>query len=325
MIINKSKVNRILVITLSNVGDVILTTPVIKTLKAEFPTARIDVMVGPRGKDIFEKDPHVFELIIYDKRISIAAKYRLQIKLKKTKYNLVVDLKNTIFPIVICPKYRTAIIQRFPKSVVHAIDRHLYRLKSMGIEKILREPYLHIPKEDEEYVSSLLAESNINRPIVLVSPGAKSHLKRWTAEGFAKVSDKLARECRVAIVFIGTGEDKILVDDVIKNMKTKPYDFVDRTNIRQLASLMKRAKLLITNDSAPLHLGCAVGTKVLAVFGPTDPKRYGPIGEFDVVVRREHLFCSPCEIAVCKYNYECMKLITAHKVFDAARMMIKTG
>ena len=82
------------------------------------------------------------------------------------------------------------------------------------------------------------------------------------------------------------------------------------------------AEVLITNDSAPLHLGCAVGTKVLAFFGPTDPAKYGPTGEFDTFINKK-LFCSPCESAVCKYNYECMKLISADEAFDAAKMMIE--
>ena len=80
--------------------------------------------------------------------------------------------------------------------------------------------------------------------------------------------------------------------------------------------------MLITNDSAPLHLGCAVGAKVLAVFGPTDPKKYGPTGEFDVVINKK-LFCSPCESAVCNYGLECMKLISADEVYDAAKMMVE--
>ena len=171
-------------------------------------------------------------------------------------------------------------------------------------------------------MSKLLKDEGISDPVVVVNPGAKSHLKRWTQEGFAAVSDRLSGECGASIVFIGMKEDEEVVSGVISRMKNKPHNFVSRTNIRQLASLLKRAKLLITNDSAPLHLGCAVGTKVLALFGPTDPAKYGPTGEFDTFINKK-LFCSPCENAVCKYNYECMKLISADEAFDAAKMMIE--
>lgn len=322
MIIDKSQVKRILVITLSNVGDIILTTPVIRALSEEFPDSRIDVMAGPNGKEIFEKDPRVFKLIIYDKHMPIAEKRRLQLKLKKLKYDLVVDLRNTIFPLLLGPKYRTATIQRFPKHTIHKKEQHLYRLKSLGIEKMEECTYIHIPKEDEDYISNMLKENGVSEKIVVVSPGAKSHLKRWGIDGFANICDRLMDECKASVIFVGVDEDKDIVKRIADKMKNRPYNFINNTNIRQLASLLKKAKLLITNDSAPLHLGCAVGARILALFGPTDPKKYGPTGEFDLVIS-EKLSCSPCESASCGYNYECMKSISPEEVFDAAKMMIE--
>ncbi|MDD5422915.1 MAG: glycosyltransferase family 9 protein [Candidatus Omnitrophota bacterium] len=322
MTIDKTRIKRILVITLSNVGDIILTTPVIRALAKEFPGARIDVMVGPQGKEIFEKDPAVFKLIIYDKRMPLAGKRRLQLKLKSLKYDLVADLKNTIFPLLISPKFHTSAMQKFPKSLAHSRSRHMHRLKPLGIENALEQSYIYIPREDEEYVNRLLSEEGITGPIIVISPGAKSHLKRWTAEGFAKLADRLIRECKVNIIFIGAENDKEVVAGIMKKMKGRSCDFAGKTNIRQLGSLLKRSDLLITNDSAPLHLGCAVGTKVLAIFGPTDPRKYGPTGEFDVAIQKK-LSCSPCESAVCKYNYECMKSVSPDEVFEAARMMLE--
>ncbi len=321
-VMDKTEIRRILVITLSNIGDIILTTPVIRTLSKEFPGSRIDVMVGPNGKDIFDKDPRIFKLVIYDKNISIAGKRRLQLKLRKLKYDLVVDLRNTVFPFLLAPKYRTSPIQSFPKEIVHKKERHLYRLVPFGINDLNEGSYIHITKEDENYVDDLLKMSAVTDPIVVVSPGAKSHLKRWIVEGFAEVCDGLIGECAASIVFVGTGEDKEIVLSVASKMKNRHHNFVDKTNIRQLASLLKRASLLVTNDSAPMHLGCAVGAKVLAIFGPTDPRKYGPTGEFDAVMNKR-LFCSPCEVAACKYGHECMKLISADEVLDRAKVMIE--
>ena len=322
MIMDKSQIKRILVITLSNVGDIILTTPVIATLKREFPRARVDVVVGPQGKDIFDKDPAVIKLMLYDKHSPLIQKRRLQLRLKKLKYDVVVDLKNSIFPLLIAPKYRTSAVPHFPTAVVHSMDKHLYRLKSLGIEELEKRPYVYIPAEDEEHVSRLLKIEGVLEPIVVVNAGAKSHLKRWTPEGFAEVCDRLADECKASIVMVGLKEDAGTVAAVTGKMKTGAFNFVGKTNIRQLASLLKRSALLITNDSAPLHLGCAVGAKVLAIFGPTDPKKYGPTGEFDAVVNKK-LHCSPCEKAECRFNYECMKLISADEVFDTAKMMVE--
>ncbi|MFH1189434.1 MAG: glycosyltransferase family 9 protein [Candidatus Omnitrophota bacterium] len=322
MIIDRACVKRTLVITLSNLGDIILTTPVVAALRREFPASRIDVLVGPAGKEVFEKDPSIFKVIIYDKHMPITDKRRLQLKLKKLKYDLVVDLRNTVLGLLIGPKYRTATIQHFPSGVIHSIDKHLHRLKSLGIENCERRTYLHITPEDEAYTSDLLRSSGVRGSFVVVNPGARSHLKRWTQEGFAALADRIAEECKADIVFIGSKEDEAVVSGVIRKMKAKSHDFTGKTNVRQLGALLKRSKLLITNDSAPLHLGCAAGTRVLAVFGPTDPGKYGPTGELDAVVNKK-LFCSPCEEAVCKSNYECMSLISSADVFDSAKIMIE--
>lgn len=322
MIIDKKEVKRVLLITLSNVGDIILTTPVLRTLVREFPEARIDVMVGPNGRDIFSNDPAVFKLIIYDKHLPIAEKRRLQLKLKKLKYDLVVDLRNTVFPLLIGPKFRTATIQKFPRTMLHRKLRHLHRLCSLGITHVDDRPYIFIPPEDAGRIEALMNAVGITDPIVVMNPGAKSHLKRWTADGFARVADRIIAECGANIVLIGLAEDRSAANDIIARTKGRVYDLVGMTNIRQLAHLLKRSKLLITNDSAPLHLACAVGTKVLAIFGPTDPKKYGPTGEFDVFISKK-LHCSPCESAVCKYNYECMKMISPDDVFEAAKMMVE--
>jgi ADP-heptose:LPS heptosyltransferase len=322
LLIGRAQVKRILVITLSNVGDIILTTPVISALSKKLPGARIDVMVGPRGRGIFDKDPLIFKIIIYDKHLPIGEKRRLQLKLKKLRYDLVVDIRNTVFPLLIGPKYRTATIQKFPRSVMHRKERHLYRLKSLGIDSPEELPYMHITGEDEAYLDKLLKDSGITDPIIAVNPGAKSHLKRWTASGFAEVSDRLIAECGASVVLVGMQEDEPIVRGIISGMKKKPHNLVGKTNIRQLAALLKRSRFLLTNDSAPLHLASAVGTKVVALFGPTDPRKYGPLGEFDVVIR-EQLSCAPCEKAECIRNYECMRLISPDAVFDAAKMILE--
>jgi len=322
MSIDKAQVKRILVITLSNIGDVILTTPVIVALKEEFPGSRIDVMVGPEGRGVFERDPAIFKLIIYDRHLSISEKRRLQLKLKKLRYDLVCDLKNTVFPILIGPKFRTSTIQRFPNGPLHSRAKHLYRLKSFGMN--IREPlsYIHIPKEDDDYIADLIIKENIVGSFVVINPGSKSHIKRWSAEGFAAVADSIVSECGMKVIFIGTENDKDVVAGTIIKMKGAYHNFVSKTNIRQLAALIKRSRLVITNDSAPLHLACAVGTKTLAIFGPTDPKKYGPTGDLDFVISKK-LHCSPCENAQCAYGHECMTLISAEEVFDSAKVMLE--
>ena len=117
--IDKNKIKRILFISLSNVGDIILTTPVLKVLSENFPEARLDVMVGPRGGELFKNHPAIFKVIIYDKHVPVGNKQRLIRKLRKVKYDLIVDMRNSLFPILLGARYRTSPIHNAPTSIKH--------------------------------------------------------------------------------------------------------------------------------------------------------------------------------------------------------------
>jgi len=145
-------------------------------------------------------------------------------------------------------------MQSFPKEIIHKKQKHLYRLNSLGIRNLDEKSYIHVPAEDEEFVDNLLKNNHIPDPIVVINAGSKSHLKRWTADSFAELADRLIKECGVSIIFIGLDADKDIVASVMKKMTHPAHNFVNKTNIRQLAGLLKKVKLLITNDSAPLHL-----------------------------------------------------------------------
>jgi lipopolysaccharide heptosyltransferase II len=153
-------------------------------------------------------------------------------------------------------------------------------------------------------------------------PGARSHIKRWSGERFAAVADRLVEELSVEIVVTGEPDEAPLVEDVLKAMRHRAHNGVGQTTIQQLAALMQRARLVITNDSASLHLACAVEVPVLALFGPTDPRKYGPTGPHDRVIQRR-LFCTPCEEALCRFNHECMRFISVEEVFETAKEMLR--
>jgi len=323
MVIDKTKVSRVLVITLSNLGDCILTTPVVKTLALNFPEARIDVMAGPNGKEVFEKDPSISKVIVYDKHASVMEKRRLSSKLRHLKYDLVVDLRNTIFGLLLGPRYRTSPIQMVPKEATHRVDAHLWKLKSIGIEPLYHNTYICIPEEDQVCAAKLLEAEGAGKDFIVVAPGARSRPKRWPEEAFAQLCDRVISEERIAVVFVGQGDESDVAVKISGMMKSRPFNLVNKTSFRELAAVVKKARLVVTNDSAPLHLACAMGTKTIALFGPTDPAKYGPTGIYDVVIRKE-IACAPCEAAVCRANYECMRTITADEVFRAVSALLHT-
>ena len=324
MKVAEKKVKRILFISLTNIGDIVLTTPVVGVLRERFPGARIDVIVGPNGSEIFHKNPGIFKVVEYNKYVPLLAKKRIVRKLRRVGYDLIVDLRNSMFPLLIGSKYRTSPIQGVSKRLHHKKSQHLRKLDSLGLRVGDAPFYLHVPRVDREDVARMMSSLETGEPVVAVAPGAKSSIKRWHTAGFAEVIKRLIEEAKAKVILVGDSQDKSIARDIKLFLGTDITDLCGRTSLCQLAAVVEGTDLLITNDSAPLHIAGAVGTDVLAIFGPTDPREYGPTGPGDRVIRAG-LKCSPCNRAQCLHNHECMKNITPDEVFTAARDMLKKG
>ena len=120
------------------------------------------------------------------------------------------------------------------------------------------------------------------------------------------------------VVLIGDQQDTGVCSQIMAGLGSGALDLCGKTDLRQLAAILKKSDLLITNDSAPMHIAWALGTPVVAVFGPTDPEKYKPTGPKDIVIRKS-MECSPCQLALCRTDNECMKEISSDEVFQAAK------
>ena len=317
--IEPEEVKKILIITLSNIGDVVLTLPVLGVLKREFPRAEITVMVGANAKELFEAEPAVSRTVIYDKKARFSKKIELGLMLRRRGFDLVVDLRNSLFPLLIGARHNTPLFVKRAGAHMHRKDKHLKRIAAMGIP-VDNPPFsVSIARDDKLHVHSLLNQLGIlpDDDLVAVAPGAKSHIKRWTTAGFIKVCDRLNKELGLKVLLIGDDSDRPINEQIRARGLRGAYDLSGRTSLRELAYLLSLCKLLITNDSAPLHIGSAVGIPTIAIFGPTDYKKYGPLSANSILVRKP-LNCSPCQKALCRFNLECMKQVSVEEIFIAA-------
>ncbi len=322
------RVNKILFFTLSNIGDAILTVPVLDRLQERFPGARIDVMAGPRSAEVFAGDPRVERLFVYDKGVPFRRKAELAVRLRRERYDLVVDLRNSLIQLLAGARYRTSFFRTVPAGSRHKKDVHLARLRRLGIvegEKggDSRRPergYLWITERDRQYAAGIFPAGTGKKAIV-ISPGARSRLKQWDAGGFVRLADALIEELSALVVLAGDADEEPLARQIAARMKNKPLVLAGKTSLGRLAALIERADLVVTNDSAPLHLGSMAGTPVLAMFGPTDPEEYGPLSRGSRVVRKK-LDCAPCRRAECPRGGECMRRISPEEVLAAAREML---
>ena len=325
MKIDRAKVKKILVIGLSNIGDAILTTPVIQALRENFPHAHLAVLAGPRAFSVFKSDRRIDKKIIYDKKICWKNKLSLLNRLRHDRYNLVVDLRSSAFSIILGAKYHTSVFARPPKSLVHMKDRHLWKLKSLGLDTDdARGPSVMFSGDERNYVNRLFDRWQIKGGDILValSPGARNMTKRWEKEAYRQLAGRLTKEYNAKIIMVGDEQDRPLVEEIISRIKPAPLNAAGKTSVGELTFLLTKCRLLVSNDSAPMHLAWAVNTPVVAIFGPTSHKKYAPAGPDDIVVRRD-LTCSPCEQSLCpKGTRECMKLIGAEEVFQVCKKIL---
>jgi ADP-heptose:LPS heptosyltransferase len=322
VIAEKDKIKNILLITLSNIGDVVLTLPVLRVLEREFNGASITVMVGPAAKELFETEPAVSKIIVYDKHAGLFKRIELGLRLRRRGFDMVVDLRNSLFPLLIGARYNTPLIQRKTPNL-HRKDKHLSRLSSLDISAANAPFSISFNRDDKLHANSILNEVGLlpDDNMVAIAAGAKSHIKRWTITGFIMLCDRLRKELGLKVLLVGDENDKLINRQILDVGLKEVYDLSGRTNLRELAYLLSLCKLLITNDSAPLHIASALNLPAVAIFGPTDYKKYGPLAANSIIIKKG-LRCSPCERSLCRFNLECMKEISADEVFNAVKKIV---
>ncbi|MDD4909779.1 MAG: glycosyltransferase family 9 protein [Candidatus Omnitrophica bacterium] len=320
---------KILFVTLSNIGDTILTLPALDALIGLYPEAKITVVCGPRPKEIFENNPGIARLIVYDKHSSVWEKIRLFSELNAQKFDMVIDLRNTMFGILLKSSFRSNPFNRPPEDLAHAKDRHLFKIRGLidsrisGAKEFERASF-HIGDNDRRYIDDVLGRSGIGCAdrFLAIAPGARSSTKRWAADNFKKVIEAVRPGILPKAVLVGDEGDMPTCGSICSGLKDV-VNLCGRTSLRQLAALLNKASLLLTNDSATMHLASYLNRPIAAIFGPTDERRYGPWSDKCVVLRAS-LACAPCREAQCRYGtLECLKSVTPFEVIDAIRKTIR--
>ncbi len=333
---------RILVVRLDRIGDVILSTPVIKAIRDAYPYSYIAMMVRPYARDIVEGNPYLNEVIIYDKdgnHKGIMGNFRFVQELKDKKFDTAIILHPTsrthlVLKLAGIPerigydkKAGFLLTKRIPHTkqfgMRHEIDYTLAILKYIGIEPKDRKLYMPMNSIAERKITKMLEESGIKSGdlLVAINPGASCASKRWGIENFAEVANGLVAGYGAKVVIISGNVDKQFGDGLALLVKENCVNLSGRTSIADIASLLRRVKLFISNDSGPVHISCAVGTPVIAIFGRGDrglsPHRWGPTGKNDIVLHKD-AGCDICYAHNCKAGFKCLDSITPKEVLEAS-------
>ncbi len=319
----RDRIKEILVISLSNIGDVILTFPVVDILLNDFPQADLSIVVGPKALSLVENNPAFKNTYIFNKQDSLIEKWRWICDLRRTHFDFIVDLRNTAIPLMVPHKYRTSVFKT-SDSNIHMKEKHLNRLRSTyafssGKRKAQA---IHIHPEDIHYAETFLEkEMERNKEIVIVAPGAANMDKRWTIEGFEAICRYICEDYDYQIIFVGDEGDKAFAQAIKERLPFKTVNGCGRLSLTQLAFLMRKCPLVISNDSSPMHLASYLDVPVIGIFGPTNPLQYGPWGRKGVFVKQE-IVCPRCLQPEIKEKHVCIE-VKAEQVMRVVDEILK--
>jgi ADP-heptose:LPS heptosyltransferase len=219
----------------------------------------------------------------------------------------------------------------------HVIEYYLDLLKFLSIEPKSKNLSLFVPEINKARSRGILRRAGFaDKDLVIgiaagagASWGKDAALKHWPASRFAQLADRLSNELGARIVVLGDGSERPISDVIVNSMRRKALDLTGKTTLEELIATIGVLNLLITNDGGPLHIAVAQGVKTVSIFGPVDPKVYGPY-PFDAsrhIVLKKNLDCSPCyrgfHLTQCERDRECLKLIDVQEAFASVCKLIK--
>lgn len=352
------QVQRILIIKPSSIGDVVNALPFLSSLRQRYPDRHIAWLVEEEAAELLLGHPLLDRVIVSGRRRwrrEVRTPFRgwaalrevalLITELRQGRYDLVVDLqgllKSALMVVGTGARFRVGLagaregservlthVVPLPPGPLHAVDRYLEAARFLGADSLSKTFALPARPEDGARAEALLAEAEVrpNALVVALNPQARWRTKLWEEERFARLGEVLVRRYGARILVIGSSSDLPLARRLASRMNPAPFVAAGRTDLKLLIALLRRIDLLVTVDSGPMHLAAAIGTPLVALFGPTDPRLIGPYGG-DGVVLRVPLTCSPCSKRRCRIEADrlCMRSISVEEVAEAASALLTTG
>ncbi|NIA29990.1 MAG: lipopolysaccharide heptosyltransferase II [Actinobacteria bacterium] len=328
---------KILIIHTAFFGDIILATPLIRAMQEGLKNVEIHALVKPETVQVLQNNPYLQKIIVFDKRgkdSGFAGLLKIGQKIKKEKFDLVISPHRSFRSAMLARATGAKIRVGFDTSAgaflynkkvkydssIHEIERNLSLARALGIQSIHKQPQVFPSEEDKTVVDRLLVKANLKSAgsFVALAPGSIWATKRWPLSYYKKLAQILIKN-RIRVVLIGGDADCALGREIATGNENVIFNAAGRLSLLQSAELLKRCRVLVSNDSAPLHLATAVGTPVIAIFGPTIPAfGFYPTGSKDKIIETR-LSCRPCGMHGGDHcpigTHVCMKNISPEQIY----------
>ncbi|MBI2870087.1 MAG: lipopolysaccharide heptosyltransferase II [Candidatus Omnitrophica bacterium] len=288
---------KILIYNVNWRGDVLFSAPAIRAIKRFYPGSRITCLVTPRCRDILKSNPDVAHIISFDERRnrSLSEIWAFIRSLKKQSFDMVflfhrsfsralmMRLAGIPQRIGYATKRRGFLLTRAvepPKVPVHKVDYFLGLARACGADASDRFYRFYLESGDESRADELLRAEGIrpDRPLVVINPGGNWTPKRWPPGRYAELARLFVERTGYQVVITGAPKDQALGEEVKLGSAPGVISLCGKTSLGELGGVMRRAQLVVANDTGPMHIAVGVGAPTLALFGPTRPELTGPIG-----------------------------------------------
>ncbi len=347
---------KILIIRLSSLGDIVLSYPLLSALHKHFPHAEIDFLVRPEYQELVRYHPAVHQVLLLNPEKGLFYLWKLRKQLFQKNYDVILDIHRNLrtFVLLAGTRFKQIIFRLVGKSA----NPRVYRVKKQQLARFLLvrfkinwyrrlyggafpvwEKYLrtaaplgissaettrnfYYPENARQKALQILKNAGISTPFVVMAPGSRHFTKRWPAEYFAELAELIFQRYRRPTVLVGGSQEKQVAREVIKHARSVPItSVVGQLSILETAAVIHRASLMVTNDSGLMHIADALNVPLVAIFGST-VREFGffPSGKHARVVEHPGLSCRPCShigLEKCpKGHFRCMREVTPGQVLE---------
>lgn len=300
----------ILCVKLDEIGDMVTALHVFEHLKIKFPSARISVLCKPYCVSLLEFNPHINEIITDTEKWN-------------KKYDWVIELRGTWRTLFKSWRYQPA--GRADRGTVRMAQRgnqpheritNFNIIKPIAGEVKMELPAIFIAPQHEKEAQSFITQNHLSK-IHLFHASARRELRKWSAQNFAKLADHIISNQWGDVVFIGTAEEQLQIEEILKLMQHKAHVFINNGSLLNLYALMQKASFFIGNESGPLQMADVANLPCIGLYGPGVKTVFYPTGKNTRVIHHV-LDCNPCDQIHCVRPHDkCIDMITMAEVLEA--------
>ena len=344
------QIKRVVVRGTNWVGDSIMTIPALRALRRILPDASITLAIRPGAKGIFSEVDFIDDVLVYDRRNAFSVLGQVR-EWKRRHFDLAVLFQNA-FEAALIPflagvpirlgyatESRQAMLTHslpLPdwRSSKHEVFYYLYLITALE-QMLFRtstvcegdpDVSLSISESRKSEASELLRSHGVSeeKSVVAICPGSiNSRAKRWPAEAYAALADRLIEDRR-NVVLIGSKDEIDVTNEVAQRMRHRPVVLTGKTTLDQITAVLGLVDLVVTNDTGPAHIAAALGCPTIVIFGPTNPLTTRPFSPKAEIIRHPP-DCAPCMLRDCPIDHRCMTAITVDEVFEHSHALLKRG